>query len=170
MRKAAIKAYNCRIKSKHLSARLSLSELQKLQKDDAAFLETQVFYIGELRRQKEQQKSIPKGDINEIRGKLEELSLNYEFGNDVEDYLENKPFLIETLFEAVKKIYCYFGEQTPLRLEILKDGASEKLFVLIHVGLEPEEANENLNSFDNEWWFKQSKNIHKRLEFSLEFD
>jgi hypothetical protein len=100
---------------------------------------------------------------------LEKLAEIYSVSEEVEPFLSSYSFLFQPLFQAIEPIRNSFGKRAKPRLEVLEEGSTGQLFVVIRTKLEPKKAATKLAKFDKEWWFNVPQEIHDYLEFTLEF-
>lgn len=89
--------------------------------------------------------------------------------NEVERFIDGHSQLESVLAEAVPVIQDIFGDGTPLGYEMFNECCSQQLFVRIGTPLSADEAMPLLDRFDKEWWFGIQSDVHKDLEFTLEF-
>lgn len=103
---------------------------------------------------------------SDAKEKISRLKKFYKFDEQIETYLEKNIFLYDSLLEAIHQIRVSFGEKHKHIISI--PSQTRRLFIDIQTRLEFEEAIEAMDRFDNEWWFKQSREIRSKLEFSLD--
>lgn len=98
----------------------------------------------------------------------------YEFRNEVavEGFLEDRPLLIQLLFNAHKKIREYFDPGSQLSLTVVADPEAQEereLFLFIQTGLHPRAARTLLAELDREWWLDAMLDAKGEMTISLEF-
>lgn len=98
------------------------------------------------------------------------LSRVFRISNYVRKFLLDKPFLVDAIYIAKTPLRSAFGTKLRFRTELLEEGGSSKLFVIVRAKLDVEEAVKRLGRFDSEWWFHQPAKIRGLLEFSLDFE
>jgi hypothetical protein len=109
--------------------------------------------------------------VGEHIGKLRKL---YEFrnGSAVERFLEEKPFLIQLLFDAYKKVREFFEPSSRLILAIVADPEEQEeqeLFLFIQTGLPPQAARTLLAVLNKEWWLDAMLRAKGEMNISLEY-
>ena len=108
----------------------------------------------------------PAGDV------MARVAARYEFrGDAVERFLQHHPKVGPVLIEAADVIPAYFGEGTPVALEVLHDPEADgepELYALIRSTLSPEDALARLRQLDRAWWLKALPRAGYRLTLSLE--
>lgn len=98
--------------------------------------------------------------------KISEIEKLYKFDEKVKKYLFTQTVLVDFLIEASGIINEFFGGN--LTHSLIFPEQSKKLFVEIQAHLDFEQAMEIMDDFDKNWWFKQSREIRSKLEFSLD--
>lgn len=98
----------------------------------------------------------------------------YEFRNEVavEGFLEERPFLIQVLFNAYKKIRQYFDPGSQLSLTVVADPEAQEereLFLFIQTGLHPRAAQTLLAELDREWWLDAILDAKGEMTIGLEY-
>jgi hypothetical protein len=91
--------------------------------------------------------------------------------NEILEFLEAYQFLIPVLLEAPDKIRHYFPD-AQLFLECVTDpeGIDDDLLELaICINIEPDEAVDKLNKFQDDWWLNLSNKIRQPLYPILEY-
>lgn len=128
---------------------------------------TSNFFLYETKAQVSSAKA---NDSYELVAKdIKELHSSYSFDKDVEEYLTEYPFVIQTLALAVGAIEREFDGEYSLSAEILDEGASRKLFAVITTTKPAEEALSSLDEFDRTWWFRIPSRVRNFLEFTVDF-
>ena len=90
---------------------------------------------------------------------------------EVLEFLENYQFLIPILLEAPDKI-CHYFPEAQLFLECVTDpeGIDDDMLELaICMNLDPDEAVDKLNKFQDDWWLNLSDKIRQPLCPILEY-
>lgn len=105
---------------------------------------------------------------------ISSLRKRYEFRNDatVEDYLEENPSLRNLLIEAHNKIREYFGSDTPVALDVLREPDAKnggRLFVLILTTLRPKEALSRLDELDRGWWLGALSQARGKVTIDIDY-
>jgi hypothetical protein len=106
---------------------------------------------------------------NELDSSLASFELRNEA--DVKQYLQNHSFLMPLLHEAQAQVARFFSPQTKPILEVShdpSDGASQ-LFLVIPTQLKAEDAYEQMEKLDVEWWLAASEHAQFRLNIVPEF-
>ncbi|MCR4433927.1 MAG: hypothetical protein NUV70_07755 [Caldiserica bacterium] len=105
-----------------------------------------------------------------INHQMEVLRGIYIFKNpeEVTGFLLSNKNLIKYLLEAPERIYRIFGS-VHLYLELYQDPeeAFECLFIIVKTDLPPEEAINNLDRFDEEYWLNLGDEINNKLEVTV---
>lgn len=109
--------------------------------------------------------------LGESIGRLRRL---YEFRNDVavETFLQERPLLIQLLFNAYMKIREYFGPTSRLVLTVVADPEEQEereLFLFIQTELRPTAARTLLAELDREWWIDAMLDAKGEMNISLEY-
>ena len=108
---------------------------------------------------------------------IELLEQLYTFREQTEilEFLDKYPFLIPVLLEAPEKIRQYFPD-SQLFLEVVPDVEIIDLVLLIlsiRINLNPDDAVNQLNQMDMNWWvhtpYEVRKNVCTLLEYPDEF-
>lgn len=89
----------------------------------------------------------------------------------VERFIGRHPELLPLLVDARRVIDTYFGQRTPVELEVFIDPEAPNettLFVLIQTRLSTDEALRSLRSFDEEWWVHAIDRADGHLVISFE--
>lgn len=90
---------------------------------------------------------------------------------DVRQYLQNHSFLIPLLHEAQTQVARFFSTPAKPILEVShdpSDGAAQ-LFLVIPTQLKAEDAYEQMEKLDAEWWLVASERAQFRLNIVPEF-
>ena len=82
--------------------------------------------------------------------------------------------MIDVVFESFSEISKYFQEHTP-RLSMVydpenSDPSSSELAVNIQTSLEPLEALQKLDEFDENWWLDNVAEVDGAICFRLEYE
>lgn len=87
----------------------------------------------------------------------------------VESFIRLNPFVGPLLLQVDAAVGRYFGQGTPVRLEVIRDAdaGSDELFAFIETNLEPELAMRCLREFDMEWWLEHAPMGRSKLIVSL---
>ena len=91
--------------------------------------------------------------------------------NDVTSFLEENLFLLPLLQEAYTQTKEYFPD-SDLALEVINSSEAigeEQLFVFIVVKGNAEEASQEIDHLDQEWWLDNMKRAQDKLCIALEF-
>src|SRR5579859_7803164 len=91
--------------------------------------------------------------------------------NVVISFLEENPFLMPLLQEAYTQTKEYFPD-SDLALEVINSSEAigeEQLFVFIVVKGNAEEASQEIDHLDQEWWLDNMKRAQDKLCIALEF-
>lgn len=112
-------------------------------------------------------------DLAQEESKILLLQRQYQLRNsdEVFQFLQENPHLIELLLEAYSKIGHHFPG-SPIFLEVAFDpevGDRGELVASIATKLKPKEAIEKLNQFDDDWWLDASDVSGGKLSIGLEF-
>jgi hypothetical protein len=101
--------------------------------------------------------------------KLEEL---YEYRNsdEVIDYLQSHPELINFLQESYCYLLKHFGTTAKIALEVVRDpeAQSKQLIVYVNTSLTIDEALNRLDSLDSEWFLDHISLVGHLINFNLE--
>lgn len=105
---------------------------------------------------------------------IEMLADVYHFRRypEVFAFLQRHPNLIPLLIETAQVIPHYFGQGTPIALDIATDPEAEddqQLVAWIQTDLEPIKAIARLTEFDTEWWLAASHASHDKLCIHVEY-
>ncbi|MBC7250165.1 MAG: hypothetical protein H5T62_07760 [Anaerolineae bacterium] len=90
---------------------------------------------------------------------------------EVTSFLEECPFLIPLLLEAHYEIEQHFSP-SQVFLEVITDPEetnSTQLLASIATGLDPDEALDRLERFDEEWWLDALAGARGKLCIDVEF-
>lgn len=102
---------------------------------------------------------------------IESLERLYTFREPTEvlQFLEQYSFLVPLLLNAHKTIRKYFPD-SPLFLEYVTDPEIDdpQLVVFIATNLEPEEALDRLDEFDDDWYNDNSNRDQGKMYFNLD--
>jgi hypothetical protein len=85
-------------------------------------------------------------------------------GGKVRDFLENNKYLTPLVSEAYPELQKHFPYST-----IFMDVDQGILVISVGTTLSPEDANEKLNGFDEEWWLNVCVKSQARLCITVEF-
>jgi hypothetical protein len=81
--------------------------------------------------------------------------------------------LVPLLGEACQRLGELFGPEATFVLERFDDPESPeeapRLFLVVHTGMEPDEAHEALQRFYRDYWIDASASVVGRLEVTVEF-
>ncbi|HID61453.1 MAG TPA: hypothetical protein EYP49_01715 [Anaerolineae bacterium] len=107
------------------------------------------------------------------RAVLQLLERLYTFRRRVEvlGFLEKYPFLAPLLLEAYDRIRIYFPD-SPLFLEVVTEPEANddyQLVVSVAIVLDPDEALESLEQFDEDWWLDALDRAQGMLCIDVEF-
>lgn len=101
------------------------------------------------------------------------LSEIYQFKNysEVKGFLKKHGYLADTLLPALAKVRTYFGENTQVALEVVKDIEEGEclLFAFVRTPLPVSEVLARRRQFDEEWWWEASEQARGQLIFDVEF-
>ena len=84
--------------------------------------------------------------------------------DEIRVFLEDNDFLNPIIIGAYEKLQKYFPK-SPIFMEIDQG----ELVISVGTSLSPEEADERLNNFDEEWWIEEFINSKSRLCITVEF-
>jgi len=84
--------------------------------------------------------------------------------NEIREFLTNNVYLVPLASEAYKKLQTYFPYST-IFMEVNQD----QLVISVGTTESPEEADERLHRFDEDWWIDASINSMGRLCITVEF-
>jgi hypothetical protein len=90
---------------------------------------------------------------------IKEALFPFNDADSVDDFLQQRPSLIELILEARLRIREYFGEDCALTLRPFydpEDPQHHRLLLLITAPQPIKEALRLLDQFDEEWWFDAS--------------
>ena len=109
-----------------------------------------------------------------IEAALRSLGQLYTFRRpkEVSQFVDTHPFLVSLLVEAHGKIAQHFGPSPEVILEVVTDpeaSGDRELVAFIRTNLPPEEALDQLERFDEDWWLEASHNAQGNLCIHLEF-
>lgn len=106
------------------------------------------------------------------QAELNKARQHYRFrGDGVDEFLAERPKLIELLLSAYPQVERLFGKGTPISLEVVTDPeypAPPEIFAYIGTQLAVDQALGRLNQFDD-WYLGQSDDLAGELTFSVEF-
>ncbi len=107
------------------------------------------------------------------RAALQLLERLYSFRRRAEvlGFLEKYPFLAPLLLEAYDRIRTYFPDSL-IFLEVVADPEANgdyQLVASVAVDLDPDEALENLEQFDEDWWLDALDRAQGMLCIDVEF-
>jgi hypothetical protein len=85
-------------------------------------------------------------------------------GSEISEFLKDNAFLIPLVSEAYEKLQKHFPYST-----FFMSVDQDTLVISVGTTLSPEEANENLNRFDEEWWLNVCVNSQAKLCIMVEF-
>lgn len=94
-----------------------------------------------------------------------------ESWTEVRVFLDKHPFLAELLFEVDAQVRRYFeGAEVSLEVIVDPEGLSEEhLTAYIHTSLSPEEAANQLDQLNEEWWLDTLQQGRQKLFINLAF-
>jgi hypothetical protein len=112
--------------------------------------------------------------VRTFESEIRSLERLYTFrrGEEVSRFVERHPFLIPALLEAYSRIENYFGLHPQVFFEVVRDPEVQglvELFGCIVTRLAPEEAGEQLQRFDRDWFLDQLPRVKGLLNFDVEF-
>lgn len=98
----------------------------------------------------------------------------YEFRDDsaVRTYLTNHPSLHKPLEEAHERICKYFGPDTRIVLDAIKDSEmdnNERLFAFVQTELSADDALDRLDELYEQWWLDRLSTIQPKMSIDVEF-
>lgn len=105
---------------------------------------------------------------------LQAVQEQFLFGNDqaeVSQFLQRYPFLVTLLLEAHRNIMKYFPGNSQVYLTVATDPedlSADQLVVSIATDLDPEQATNALDGFDEQWWLKSLRSMQGKLCITLE--
>jgi hypothetical protein len=107
------------------------------------------------------------------QAEIEWLERLYTFRERAEvlAFLERHPFLVSLLLEAYGEIGNYFSD-SPIFLEVVTDPEAfddHQLAVSIATNLDPDEAIDTLEQFDENWWLDALDQAQGKLCIDVEF-
>ena len=109
------------------------------------------------------------------RDKLDSLCSTYDLRNQEEilEYLNNHIFLVPFLLEIYGKILEYFP-YPKITLRVITDSEEDddgitQLEIFIYTNLDPDEAVDRLDEFDEGWWLDASLRANGKLSIHLGF-
>ncbi len=117
---------------------------------------------------------LPLESVSDTDRQVGGLRRRYEFKDDaaVEGYLKENPSLRNLLIEAHNKIQEYFGSNTPVAFDVLKEPdakGSGRLFVLILTTLRPKEAVSSLDALDKDWWLAALTKAEGKVTIDVDY-
>lgn len=90
---------------------------------------------------------------------------------DIQRVFEDTPGLSQVVEEAEAQLRERFGRNVMMELEYFEDPESTihapVLFLAIRTNLDPRQADEILEKFDEEWWIDNMPRARQKLEFIL---
>ncbi|NQX61115.1 hypothetical protein [Paenibacillus qinlingensis] len=93
--------------------------------------------------------------------------------NAVINFLKEHYYLVEIIYAAMDRVHHFFpSESTFCEVDIISDEeleSNKKLFLYIKSTLEPEEAMEKLDAFDDAWWIDIVPETNCKMIIDLEF-
>jgi hypothetical protein len=109
-----------------------------------------------------------------INEKLTFLADKYEIGDlaEIKNFLTKNRFLITQLEEIPEKIAEYFGINQRLSLKVTHETGFPhygELWISILTELSVDEAFQNLEKFDHEWWLDNLERTNFKINISLEY-
>jgi hypothetical protein len=105
---------------------------------------------------------------------LQAVQEQFLFRNDqaeVWQFLQRYPFLVMPLLEARRNIMKYFPSHSQVYLTVATDPedlSTDQLVVSIATDLDPEQATNALDAFDEHWWWKSLRLMQGKLCITLE--
>ena len=105
---------------------------------------------------------------------IDHLARLYEFrgGDDVANFIRDNPEVVAPLLNAVEVVPRYFGADTPLALEVVRDPEARdyrELFAFIQSTEGVDKALARLRRFEDEWWADALHRANLKLMFGLEY-
>lgn len=85
-------------------------------------------------------------------------------GDEVTKFLVDNKFLIPLAYEAYDRLQTYFPSST-----IFAEVGCDRLLISVGTNLSPEEADDRLHRFDEEWWIDASITSMGQLCIMVEF-
>lgn len=82
----------------------------------------------------------------------------------IKDFLKANRYLISLVSEAHQELQRFFPH-SPISMKIHQN----ELVVAVKTSISPEDADERLNNFDDEWWIDASTRSNARLCITVEF-
>jgi len=83
---------------------------------------------------------------------------------DVGKFLNSNKFLIPLISEAYNRLPKFFP-LSPVSMRVHQN----ELVIAVMTSLSPEDADEKLDNFDEEWWIDASERSNARLCITVEF-
>ena len=109
----------------------------------------------------------------ETRVDLSNVRAAYEFADvdEVTARLQEYPFLVPLLEEARGRLAAHFGPDAPVRIDLAFDPEERdrSLFARVLTDLPVDEALDQLDEFDEEWWLEAGRASQHLLHFDIEF-
>ena len=105
---------------------------------------------------------------------LQAVQEQFLFRNDqaeVWQFLQRYPFLVTLLQEAHRNIMKYFPGNSQVYLTVATDPEdlhTDQLVVSIATDLDPQQATNALDAFDEQWWWKSLRSTQGKLCITLE--
>jgi hypothetical protein len=105
---------------------------------------------------------------------LDHLARHYEFrgGNEVASFIRANPEVVAPLLDALDVAPRYFGADTPLALEVVRDPEARdntELFAFIQSAASVDDALAQLRRFEDDWWAEALYRANLKLMFGLEY-
>jgi hypothetical protein len=113
----------------------------------------------------------PQDRLREVVDMLEQ-SYSFEESKKIRQFLRRDRAALATLVKALPRIEEIFDFSDILvSLEESAPGSSysKELYIRIFTSFEVDEALEQLDAFDQEWWLAQPAEIHNRICFDVDF-
>jgi dTDP-4-amino-4,6-dideoxygalactose transaminase len=83
---------------------------------------------------------------------------------EIREFLKNNRYLISLVSEAYQELQRFFP-RSPVSMKIHQN----EMVVAVKTSLSPEDADEMLDNFDEEWWIEASARSNARLCITVEF-
>lgn len=105
---------------------------------------------------------------------FDQLEQTYSYRNKrrVQKFLRNHPELVKFLVDSREPLRQYFGAESRYFLKVVRDPEAssvlEALFVNIRTDMSAEDALNQLDEFDRNWYFDNVHWLGDTLNFSLE--
>ncbi len=110
--------------------------------------------------------------VNDVQ--IGELEHYYHLRNaqQVREYLQSYPQLLQFLLDSYKRLRKYFGFEAKFELEVVTDPEVEYqtrfLFVYIRTSLDVDDALARLEQFDDEWYLDRFDKFGALVNFNLD--